>query len=61
MLKTSSEKNLSEDIKKRQLSGLTISNGSKVEDYALDFTMPCFDHIELIQNGKDRDVTLENA
>jgi len=25
------------------------------------FTLPCYDHIELIPGGKDRDVTLDNA
>lgn len=55
------QKNLNGDLKTRQLQSLTISNGSRVEDYALDFTLPCFSHIELIPGGANRDVGLENA
>ena len=55
------EKNLDNEVKNRQLQSLTLSNGSKVEDYALDFTLPCFDHIELIKDGNKVDVGLENA
>jgi E3 ubiquitin-protein ligase TRIP12 len=54
-------KKLSEEVKNRQLQSLTIANGSRVEDYALAFTLPCYDDIELIQGGKDREVLLENA
>lgn len=54
-------KSLSDEVKNRQLQGLTIANGSRVEDYAMVFTLPCYDHIELIPGGKDRDVTLDNA
>ena len=52
---------MSEEVRKRQLESLTISNGSRVEDYALAFTLPCYDEIELIQGGKDRGVELSNA
>ena len=55
------QKNLNGELKTRQLQSLTISNGSRVEDYALDFTLPCFSHIELIPGGANRDVGLENA
>ena len=54
-------KKLGDEVRERQLQSLTISNGSHVEDYALAFTMPCYDEIELIQGGKDRGVDLENA
>jgi E3 ubiquitin-protein ligase TRIP12 len=55
------QKNLSGDLKSRQLQSLTIGNGSRVEDYALDFTLPCFGHIELIPGGASRPVSLENT
>ena len=48
-------------MRESQLEALTLSNGSKVEDYALDFTLPCFGHIELVPEGESRSVTLENA
>ena len=59
--KQAQSKKLSEEVKNRQLQSLTIANGSRVEDYALAFTLPGFDEIELVQGGKDRDVLLENA
>lgn len=59
--KHAATKNLSDDVKNRQLQSLTITNGSRVEDYAMAFTLPCYDHIELIPGGRDRDVTLDNA
>ena len=48
-------------MRNRQLESLTISNGSRVEDYALVFTMPCYDDIELIQGGSEKEVCLDNA
>lgn len=56
-------KNLSDEVKKRQLQALTLANGTggRVEDYALVFTLPCYDDIELIHGGRDRAVELENA
>jgi len=43
------------------LDNLTLSNSSKVDDYGLVFTLPTFDHIEMIPDGADKLVTLENA
>lgn len=54
-------KKLNSDLKNRQLQSLTVASGTRVEDYGLAFTLPCYDHIELINGGKDLDVTLENA
>ena len=54
-------KNLSEEVKNRQLRSLTLSNGSKVEDYAITFTLPLFGEIELIQGGADKQVELQTA
>ncbi len=54
-------KKLSADLRNRQLQSLRTSSGCSVEDYALDFTLPCYSHIELVANGKDKDVTMENA
>ena len=36
-------KNLSDEVRKRQLKSLTLGNGGRVEDYGLVFTMPCYD------------------
>lgn len=52
---------MANDVRTRQLQSLTLSNGAKVEDYSLCFTLPCYDHIELVQGGKDRPVDLDNA
>jgi E3 ubiquitin-protein ligase TRIP12 len=46
--------------KQRQLNALKTSQGARVEDLGLEFTLPGFDSIELKPNGKDEDVTLEN-
>ena len=54
-------KNLSEEVKNRQLRSLTLSNGSKVEDYAITFTLPLFGEIELIQGGSEKQVELQTA
>lgn len=54
-------KRLSEEVKKRQLRSLTLSKGARVEDYGLVFTLPCFDDIELIHGGKERNVELDNV
>jgi len=59
--KQAAAKNLSDEVRDKQLASLTISNGSRVEDYAMAFTLPCYDEIELIPGGKDRDVVLANA
>lgn len=59
--KQAAAKNLSDEVRDKQLASLTISNGSRVEDYAIAFTLPCYDEIELIPGGKDRDVVLANA
>ena len=59
--KQAAAKNLSDEERNRQLEGLTIANGSRVEDYAMAFTLPCYDEIELIPGGKDRDVVLASA
>ena len=48
-------------MKQRELNTITLTNGSKIDDFALDFTLPCFGHIELIPKGTDQEVTLANA
>ena len=59
--KQAAAKNLSDEVRDKQLEGLTMSNGSRVEDYALAFTLPCYDEVELIPGGRDRGVALANA
>jgi E3 ubiquitin-protein ligase TRIP12 len=48
------------DHKQRQLSTLKTQSGARIEDLSLVFTLPGYDNIELKQNGKNEDVTLEN-
>lgn len=56
-------KQLSDEVRKRRLESLTLADGAggRVEDYALVFTLPCYDDVELIQGGRDRGVELDNA
>lgn len=58
--KQAAAKNLSDEVKNRQLESLTMANGSRVEQYGLTFTLPGTD-IELVPGGKDREVVLDNA
>lgn len=51
---------LDQDHKTRQLNNLKTSQGAKVEDLSLVFTLPGFDEIELKLGGKDEYVTLDN-
>ena len=59
--KQAAAKSLSDEARNKQLEGLTIANGSRVEDYALAFTLPCYDDVELIPGGAGRGVVLANA
>mmetsp|Transcript_15893 Transcript_15893/g.26788 ORF Transcript_15893/g.26788 Transcript_15893/m.26788 type:complete len:315 (-) Transcript_15893:624-1568(-) len=42
-----------EEEKKRLREELTLTNGSKIEDYSLDFTLPLYSHIGLIPGGEN--------
>lgn len=51
-----------EDEKKKRLDNLKTSNGMKVEDYLMAFTLPDpYSYVELISKGASMDVTLESA
>jgi E3 ubiquitin-protein ligase TRIP12 len=39
---------------------LKTSNGATIEDYGFVFTLPGFDSVELIEDGKNKSLTLEN-
>jgi len=51
---------LDPESKARQVNALRTTQGARIEDLALAFTMPGFDHIELKQNGKSIDLNLHN-
>jgi E3 ubiquitin-protein ligase TRIP12 len=50
-----------QELKRRQVAAIKLKNGSRVEDYCLDFTLPCYSNIELVPNGKDQEVSITNA
>jgi len=51
---------LSEEVKLRQISNLTIGDGYKLEDVGLSFVLQGYDHIELKKGGKDIMLTMDN-
>jgi E3 ubiquitin-protein ligase TRIP12 len=53
------EKGLSKAQKTQALAGVEV-DGVRVEDLSLDFTLPGYPAIELINNGSDTPVTMDN-
>ena len=60
--KTAIEDNgdLSAAQKSRELRKITINNAA-IEDLGLDFTLPGYPHIELVEDGANKAVTIENV
>jgi len=58
--KIESDLTMSTSSKTTALQNLTI-RGATLEDLALDFTLPGFPHIDLIENGHNVDVTEDNV
>ncbi|KAJ3349929.1 Ubiquitin fusion degradation protein 4 [Entophlyctis luteolus] len=56
----SSNQSLSEEEKSDALRSVTVKN-SRIEDLSLDFTLPGYPTIELISNGTNIPITLENV
>ncbi|THC97504.1 hypothetical protein EYZ11_003038 [Aspergillus tanneri] len=54
------KKSLSEEQKKQALRDIEV-DGVKVEDLSLDFTLPGYPSIDLIDNGSNIPVTIENV
>jgi E3 ubiquitin-protein ligase TRIP12 len=44
----------------QEVPALPLRNGSFVEDYCLSFTLPCFEHVELVPGGQEKAVTQQN-
>ena len=53
------EEHSDEDIRSKHLKKIEFK-GIKIEDLHLSFTLPGYDHIELVFDGKDKYVTLSN-
>ena len=48
-------------IQKAQLKKKVVINGARIEDLGLDFTLPGYPSIELLPNGAEKSVTLDNV
>lgn len=55
------KKSHSSTAQKAQLMRKIVINGVRIEDLSLDFTLPGYPAIELISNGANTSVTLENV
>ena len=53
------EEHSDEDVRAKHLKKIEFK-GIKIEDLHLSFTLPGYDHIELVFDGKDKYVTLDN-
>lgn len=53
------DKELDEDAKRRSINFLVLSNGAKVEDLCLTFTIPGTNY-EIESNGAEKIVNLDN-
>lgn len=49
------------DTKKRLIEGVKTASGTTLEDLSFYFTLPSYDEIELVRDGKDTLVTLNNV
>lgn len=49
------------DTKKRLIEGVKTASGTTLEDLSFYFTLPSYDEIELVRDGKDTLLTLNNV